>query len=82
MDEELFRGDGFLGRHLGSRGEDERALLAVLGCGSLEALIDEVVPADIRMQGPVDLPAALDEAEALSELRRSEERRVGKECRL
>ena len=67
--EDLFRGDGFLERHLGSGGEDERALLDALGCGSIEALIDEVVPRDIRMHGPVDLPAAVDEAQALAELR-------------
>ena len=69
MDEDLFRRDGFLERHLGSTGEQERALLAALGCGSIEALIDEVVPRDIRMHGLADLPAPVDEAQALSELR-------------
>ena len=69
MDEDLFRRDGFLERHLGSGGEDERALINALGCGSIEALIDEVVPRDIRMQGLIDLPAPVDEAGALAELR-------------
>jgi glycine dehydrogenase len=69
MAEDLFRSDEFVERHLGSGAEDERALLAALGCGSIETLIDEVVPRDIRMDGAVDLPAAVNEAQALSELR-------------
>ena len=69
MEPELFRPDGFLERHLGSGGEEERALLAALGCASIGALIDEVVPRDIRMDGAADLPAAVDEARALSELK-------------
>ncbi len=69
MGEDLFRRDGFLERHLGSGGEDERALLAALGCDSIGALIDEVVPREIRMDGALDLPAAVDESQALSELR-------------
>ena len=43
-------------------------MLAVLGCDSIEALIDEVVPRDIRMQGLPDLPAPVDESQALAEL--------------
>ena len=68
MNQELLHRDGFLERHLGSSKEEERALLAALGCGSIEALIDEVVPRDIRMQGSLDLPAPVDEAQALAEL--------------
>ena len=69
MHEDLFRQDAFIGRHLGGSGEDERAMLAALGCGSTGALIDEVVPHDIRMHGLLDLPAPLDEAQALAELK-------------
>ena len=69
MREDLFRRDAFVERHLGSSGEDERALLAALGCSSIEALIDEVVPRDIRMHGLADLPAPVHEAQALSELK-------------
>ncbi len=43
-------------------------MLAALGCDSIEALIDEVVPADIRMRGLPDLPAPVDESQALAEL--------------
>ena len=69
MHEDLFRRDGFVERHLGSSGADERALLEMLGCSSIDALIDEVVPRDIRMQGLADLPAPVDEAQALAELK-------------
>jgi glycine dehydrogenase len=68
MHEDLFRTDAFVGRHLGDSGEAERAMLAVVGCGSTGALIDEVVPRDIRVHDALDLPAAVDEAQALAEL--------------
>lgn len=60
--------DGFIERHLGGALGEERSMLAVLGCDSIEALIDEVVPRDIRMQGLPDLPAPVDESRALAEL--------------
>ncbi len=69
MHEDLFRQDLFIGRHLGGAEADQRAMLAALGCSSIEALIDEVVPRDIRMQGQPELPAAVDEAQALAELK-------------
>jgi glycine dehydrogenase len=61
--------DRFVERHLGPSAEQQQAMLAQLGCDSVEELIDEVVPQDIRMAGSLDLPAAVDEAQALAELR-------------
>jgi glycine dehydrogenase len=61
--------DDFIRRHLGPGPTEEQAMLAELGCASIEDLIDEVVPRDIRMQGTLDLPAPLDEAQALTQLR-------------
>ena len=69
MREDLFRHDAFLERHLGSGSAEQQAMLAALGCASIEALIDEVVPRDIRMHGLTDLPAPLNEARALAELK-------------
>ena len=66
--------DDFIRRHLGPGPAEERAMLAELGCASIEDLIDEVVPRDIRMQGALDLPAPLDEAHALLELKSLVER--------
>ena len=44
-------------------------MLAELGFGSLDALVDAVVPQQIRLQRPLSLPGAVSEAEALAELR-------------
>jgi glycine dehydrogenase len=44
-------------------------MLAVVGAPDLEALIDEIIPADIRLNLPLPLPAAETEFEYLSRLR-------------
>ncbi|MGD1902374.1 MAG: aminomethyl-transferring glycine dehydrogenase [Geitlerinemataceae cyanobacterium] len=61
--------DSFARRHNGPSPQEVRDMLGVLGCASLEELADRVVPSDIRLQQPLDLPAALSEAEALEKLR-------------
>jgi glycine dehydrogenase len=61
--------DTFPRRHLGS-GENEVAeMLATLGLGSLDALIDAAVPAKIRLAEPMKLSAGRGENESLAELR-------------
>jgi glycine dehydrogenase len=59
----------FEARHLGPDADDVRAMLEVVGYDSLEALIDDVIPASIRMEGDLDLPEPLTEAELLVRLR-------------
>ncbi len=59
----------FLSRHLGPRPADRDAMLAGLGLGSLDALVDEAMPASIRSTDALDLPAPLAEAQALARLR-------------
>jgi len=66
----LPRPDVFVPRHLGPSEADERAMLAALGQPSLAALVDATVPASIRLQRPLALPAPLSEQEALAELER------------
>ncbi|MHB1328217.1 MAG: aminomethyl-transferring glycine dehydrogenase [Gemmatimonadales bacterium] len=58
----------FVDRHLGPRPADAEAMLQSLGYPSLDALIDAVVPADIRTKSPLNIPAAVSETEALAEL--------------
>jgi len=58
----------FLRRHIGPNEADQRAMLATLGVASLGELIDQIVPASIRRQDTMDLPAPLDEHAALAEL--------------
>src|SRR6266404_5833444 len=61
--------DLFQERHIGPSAEDQAAMLATLGYDSLEAFIDAVVPADIRLRAPLRIPQARSEQEALETLR-------------
>ncbi len=58
----------FTTRHIGAVGEDRAKLLEVVGYGSLDELTAAAVPSGIALDGPLDLPAALDEAAATAEL--------------
>ncbi|RUT96131.1 glycine dehydrogenase (aminomethyl-transferring), partial [Mesorhizobium sp. USDA-HM6] len=58
----------FSARHIGPGINDVRAMLAVIGVPSVETLISQAVPRSIRLDQPLDLPAAASEAEALAEL--------------
>ncbi len=59
----------FAPRHIGPDAAEERAMLDALGADSLERFIADVVPRDIALDGPVALPAPLDEEAASAELR-------------
>jgi len=61
--------DLFQNRHIGPSAEDQGAMLQALGYDSLDAFIDAVVPADIRLRQPLRTPAARTELEALDALR-------------
>ena len=60
---------GFADRHIGPRAADLDRMLAVVGAPSLDALLDEAIPAGIRLAAPLDLPAAESEAEFLARMR-------------
>ncbi len=60
--------DGFVPRHIGTTPDDQARMLAVLGYPSRAALIDALVPPAIRASGPLKLPVALSEAEALTRI--------------
>ena len=59
----------FAPRHLGPRGREVQVMLDQLGYASLDALVDAAVPATIRTERPLDLPAARTETEVLDHLR-------------
>jgi len=61
--------DTFQSRHLGPRPGDVGRMLETVRAASLDALIDEVVPADIRLAAPLPLPAAESESEYHARLR-------------
>jgi glycine dehydrogenase len=61
--------DRFVTRHLGPRREDLQPMAQACGFASLEALIDAVVPAQLRLASPLQLPPARSEYGLLDELR-------------
>ncbi|MBD2102255.1 aminomethyl-transferring glycine dehydrogenase [Leptolyngbya sp. FACHB-261] len=61
--------DAFVQRHIGPSSEEIQPMLEVLGLPSLNALIDQVVPAHIRMARSLELPEGLSEPEALAKLK-------------
>src|SRR5580765_5716424 len=60
----------FLNRHTGPNEAEISAMLAALGLSSLDELIDKTVPAGIRLNRALDLPAARSEFEALNDLKK------------
>ena len=66
---ELEEPAAFVPRHIGVAPDDEARMLAAIGVASRSALIDAVVPRAIARAKPMALPAAIGEAEALSELK-------------
>ncbi|HEY5090130.1 MAG TPA: aminomethyl-transferring glycine dehydrogenase [Polyangia bacterium] len=60
--------DRFAARHIGPDADEEAQMLRALGVASLEGLVGQTVPADIRLAGPLDLAAPASEAEVLEEL--------------
>lgn len=58
----------FLARHIGTIGSEE-ALLKTIGMNAVEELISKTVPASIRSQKALNLPAAMSEASLLEQLK-------------
>jgi glycine dehydrogenase len=61
--------DTFARRHIGPQSEDIALMLKTLGYSSAEELVDDVIPAAIRLRYPLDLPSPKGEREALESLR-------------
>ncbi len=55
-------------RHIGTLSNDAAEMLSVIGKNSIDELINETMPAEIRFQKPLDLPKALSEYEILQHL--------------
>jgi glycine dehydrogenase len=58
----------FVSRHIGPRSADLAHMLDVVGAPTLDALIAQTVPANIRLPRELDLPAPSSEAALLQEL--------------
>src|SRR5688572_5931558 len=59
----------FQSRHIGPDPAARDQMLSAIGVPSLDALIDQTIPPDIRLQAPLDLPAGDSEHEYLRRLR-------------
>ncbi|MEM9277313.1 MAG: aminomethyl-transferring glycine dehydrogenase [Pseudomonadota bacterium] len=68
---DLQAGANFIPRHIGPREKDIASMLELVGASSLDDLVEKVIPEDIRMEGQLELPAALSERNTLSDLRRT-----------
>src|SRR5512138_3826089 len=61
--------DQFVNRHNGPSAQDVQAMLKKIDAPSLDALIDQTVPAAIRLKQPLHLPEGMSEHAFLSHLR-------------
>jgi glycine dehydrogenase len=61
--------DEFVARHVGPNDDEVGEMLAAIGQESLDAMVEAIVPASIRLDAPLALAAAVSEHEALMRLR-------------
>jgi glycine dehydrogenase len=59
----------FIARHIGFDADEEKTMLAAVGCATRAELIDGVVPRAIARSDRMAIPAAITEAAALAELK-------------
>ena len=65
----LFDFESFQSRHIGPDADETAAMLEAVGAPSLDALMDEAIPARIRLKTPMNLPPGQPEHQFLQELR-------------
>lgn len=63
--------EDFQNRHIAPNSADTEAMLSVIGVDSIDQLIDETVPANIRLKKPLNLPTAKSETEYLTTLKQT-----------
>lgn len=61
--------DRFVRRHIGPNAKETAEMLKIVGSDSLDALTDAAVPKQIRLDKPLNLPAAQSEFDALRDLK-------------
>jgi len=64
----MLKMEQFKNRHVGIAESEKETMLKFLGINSVEALIDQTIPADIRLPEPLSLPAPLSEQEYAEEI--------------
>jgi glycine dehydrogenase len=66
---DLEQHDAFIERHIGPDDHDQAAMLKVLGYASRAALMDALIPTNIRRKEALDLPESMTESDALAALK-------------
>jgi len=66
---ELDASSDFIARHIGPSSTDQQCMLQAVGAASLDELVEQVLPANIRSGQDLDLPGARSEADVLAELK-------------
>ena len=64
----MLKMEQFKNRHVGLTEADKQIMLNSIGLNSVEELIDQTIPADIRLSAPLSLPAPLSEYEYAEEI--------------
>lgn len=59
----------FIGRHIGPSSDETASMLKTIGAASIDELIDQTVPASIRLQQPLSTGEPMSESEYLRELK-------------
>ncbi len=65
----IFEFEQFQSRHIGPNAAERDEMLKTAGASSLDALMDEAIPARIRLTQPLDVPEGVSEYEYLRALR-------------
>ncbi|MEA9391741.1 aminomethyl-transferring glycine dehydrogenase [Acerihabitans sp. TG2] len=66
---QLEHNGAFIERHIGPGAQQQAQMLAAIGADTLDALIKQIVPADIQLSAPPAVGDAATEAQALAELK-------------
>jgi glycine dehydrogenase len=69
-------GAEFIQRHIGPNPVDSAKMLKAVGVDNLAALIDKIVPANIRLTKPMEIPEGLTEFEMLQSLKAIGEKNI------
>lgn len=70
MNNHLKSNISFASRHIGISNHEKEEMLQTIGTSSLETLIEETIPASIRLKKPLNIPDALSEYDYLKELKK------------
>ena len=60
----------FLNRHIGPRQDEIKIMLNSIGLNSIEELIDETIPKNIRLNKDIQLEPAMSESDYLRNLKK------------